>query len=267
METQSVTFARDVIAGRRKPSASEALKYSGALKGENRFDLARRVLAAADLTGADPKVIVKIRQQIANCTYKDEDVQMPHRFYQALDVLRKDCDLDAPDNTNTETLGLGGAIYKRMWEYGGQREHLEKSLAYYYKAYALAPKDDGYVAINTAFVLDLLAAQESASRDVPPAVPQQRFAQADAIRTKLIDELRGQGEPADAEDCWWYYATLGEAAIGLGRFADAVTWLQEGQKNPPKRWERESTARQLAWLTCVQSDRRGADYDGYHDAL
>ncbi|HEX2120797.1 MAG TPA: patatin-like phospholipase family protein, partial [Thermoanaerobaculia bacterium] len=267
METENVTFARDVIAGRRKPSASEALKYSGALKGENRFDLARRVLAAAELTGADPKVILKIRQQVANCTYKDEDIQMPHRFFQALDVLRKDCDLDAAENTSTETLGLGGAIYKRLWEYGGQREHLEKSLGYYYKAHALAPKDNGYVAINTAFVLDLLASQETASRDVPPAVPKQRFEQADAIRTKLIDELRGQGQPEDAEECWWYYATLGEAAIGLGRFADAVTWLQEGQKNPPKRWERESTARQLAWLTCVQSDRRGADYDGYHDAL
>ncbi|HEV7921025.1 MAG TPA: tetratricopeptide repeat-containing protein, partial [Thermoanaerobaculia bacterium] len=251
-------FARQVITGAvPPPDAATALASAKQLKSENRFDLARRVLSIAAVAKDDP-LFTKVRQQLANCTYKDEDVPMPHRYYEALKVLREDCGLETR-GAETETLGLGGAVYKRLFAWGGQHAHLERTLGYYHAAWAKRPVDDGYAGINTAFALDLLASQELASADVPPNVPHKRFTEADQIRKALIEQLTAQGKPA--HEPWWYYATLGEAALGLGLFEDAVSWLQKALACKPAQWELESTARQLATLTRIQQ-QRNPKYDG-----
>lgn len=249
-----VAWARDVIAGRISVGTSgEALKRSRALKAENRFDLARRVLGMVHPPAGDSGYL-EVHQQIANCTYKDEDVPMPHRFHAALDILRKNCDLDRTDDP--ETLSLGGAVYKRLWQYNGQREPLERSLACYHKAYRQKPDDNGYAAINSAFILDVLAWQESTSVDgIPPEAPQQRHAEARRIREELI----AQWTPGPAEPSWWLCASVAEAYFGIGEFEQAVQWLARGAKTSD-RWERESTVRQLALLTRVHCARHGDDY-------
>lgn len=249
--SDDVKWARGVIAGGCITDLENALKRVKALKGENRFDLARRVLVRTNLQRGHGKYLF-VHQQLANCTYKDEDIPMPHRYHVALDVLREKCDLDT--TLDPETLGLGGAVYKRLWEHGGQREHLEQSLALYHKAYAQNPDDGGYVAINTAFVLDLLASQEAETVDgIAPDVPRQRFDEAERIRTKLLQDLTGK---APRQPDWWYCATIAEAALGTGDFASATQWLQKGTATQPPQWERDSTARQLLMLARLQTDRR-----------
>ena len=49
-------------------------------------------------------------------------------------------------------------ILKRRCEVGGRREHPERSLAYYRAGPSQGLGDGGYTAINTAFILDQLAA-------------------------------------------------------------------------------------------------------------
>ena len=64
----------------------------------------------------------------------------------------------SPDNKNSETLSLGGAIYKRKWRHSGQLEHLHEALFFYLEAYKRNPQQDmGYAGVNAAFILDLLA--------------------------------------------------------------------------------------------------------------
>src|SRR5437763_17067236 len=65
-----------------------------------------------------------------------------------------------PAHTDPETLALGGAIYKRKWEYGGQIEHLYEALAFYRAAYERDPEaDKGYSGVNAAYILDILSAR------------------------------------------------------------------------------------------------------------
>jgi predicted acylesterase/phospholipase RssA len=255
MPSTDVLWAREVISGKPLGKIEDVITHAKALKGENRFDLARRVLAlaGAGIAPGHPRDLF-VHQQIANCTYKDEDLPMPHRFYVALQVLREQCALDT--TRDCETLGLGGAVFKRLWEYGGQRTHLETSLALYHKAYAQRPDDGGYTGINTAFVLDLLAAQESETIDgIAPDVPSQRFAEAEQIRTTLYRALSASpGKPS-----WWLCATIAEAALGIGKFAEAEYWLKRGRTLQPPRWEFDSTARQLAALAAIQAKRRKSD--------
>ena len=56
---------------------------------------------------------------------------------------------------------MAGAIHKRLWELDGQKQHLERSLAFYLRGYEQGVEGDyGYTGINAAFVLDLIADQE-----------------------------------------------------------------------------------------------------------
>nr|WP_090690022.1 tetratricopeptide repeat-containing protein [Nitrosomonas sp. Nm34] len=63
-----------------------------------------------------------------------------------------------PNNKNAETLGVGGAIYKRKWQQFGQLEDLHESLSFYRAAFERNRQQDmGYGGINAAFILDVLA--------------------------------------------------------------------------------------------------------------
>jgi predicted acylesterase/phospholipase RssA len=74
----------------------------------------------------------------------------------ALSILRKAEDLT--ETTNQETLGIAGSIFKQKWELDNQIQHLSRSLHYYQRGYERGIEgDQGYTAINTAYVLSLLA--------------------------------------------------------------------------------------------------------------
>jgi hypothetical protein len=77
-----VEWARNVISGALTADIAAAIARARALKNENRFDLARRVLMLAGVAPGHAQYIF-VHQQIANCTYKDLDLPMPHRFFTA----------------------------------------------------------------------------------------------------------------------------------------------------------------------------------------
>jgi len=98
------------------------------LKGENRFTYARRLLLRASKhkdTASNKKLRLKIVQQLALCTYKDEDLPADERLTRALEILQEVADFDT--TTDQETLGLIAAIYKRKWEVDDQRQNLERA--------------------------------------------------------------------------------------------------------------------------------------------
>jgi len=90
-----------------------------------------------------------IVQQLALCSYKDEELPLDDRLDRALKRLEKVADFKT--TTNQETLGLLGSIHKRKFEVDTQRKNLERSLHYYMRGYKLGPQgDQGYTGINAA---------------------------------------------------------------------------------------------------------------------
>ena len=128
----------------------DLLKLAKNLVGGKRkkFALARKILKIArekvaeeweakrkDPTREVPKR-TEIYQKSALYTYKDPDLPVEWRLERALEILEE---LEAgglSQSTDQETLGLAGAIFKRKWEAGAQRPHLERSLWYYLRGYA-----------------------------------------------------------------------------------------------------------------------------------
>lgn len=247
--------------GQEDPRTMFALAQE--LKGELRFTYARRLLLRASKhkdAAVDKDLRLKIYQQLAFCTYRDEDLPADERLDRALEILHEIADF--PTTTDQETLGLIASVYKRKWEVDDQRQHLERALHYYLRGYEQGcTGDQGYNGINAAFVLDRLASIEEGEAEKAgrvSAVATARRQQARQIREKVVEEVGALVNNPSYESItieWWYYATVAEAHFGLQHYDEAVNWIEKGQAASTRvyEWELETCARQLASLARLQS--------------
>ncbi|MEF8732984.1 MAG: patatin-like phospholipase family protein [Candidatus Accumulibacter meliphilus] len=253
----AVQFAKEVLGG-REISAADSCILVKQLKHDHAFGYARKVLARARKSRVDDAKLANwLRQQHALCTYKDPDLPASTRFDLALEILATGEDLGA--TKDQETLGLAGAIHKRMWEVDAQRDHLEWSLSFYRRGYeeGLEP-DAGYTAINAAYVADLLGVESAA--DAKGGLTAQTAAAyrklARTIREDIIQTLVPGAEAPGNSVCgqWWFVCTIAEACFGLGRYEQASEWLRRAAAiEGVSEWEFQSTAQQLMQLARLQS--------------
>ena len=276
-----VSEAKDILRGKKLPP-KEILDLAKNLKKYKSFSYARRILGQAGKNVAvnqDKDLKLKIFQQWALCTYKDNDLPIDLRLDEALKILEEVENFET--TKNQETLGLIGAIYKRKWEVDNQKMQLERSLLFYLRGYRQgAENDQGYTGINAAFVLDWLAYQEeeeAKKTGEPSTTANDRRSQAEEIRKDIILKVRPLAKKKETEWLskeWWYYSTLAEAYFGLKKFHKAIKRLQEGKKEIEgssveklekiPEWEEESTVQQLARLAVFQSDSgaAGKEFEG-----
>ena len=261
-KSANIEQAKVILRGGQSDPAS-ILALATELKGEMRFTYARRLLLRASKhkdTASNKALRLQIYQQLALCTYKDEDLPADERLDRALEILQEIADFAT--TTDQETLGLIAGIYKRKWELDDQRQNLERALQYYLRGYEQGcGGDQGYNGINAAFILDRLAyleesEAEKASRASVVAAGRRQFARE--IREKVVEKV---GPLIDDEEYkwvarkWWYYATMAEAYFGLQCYDEAVQWIEKGQAAAERvyEWEQETLARQLASLARLQS--------------
>lgn len=220
----------------------------------------------------DPEMRLRLAQHHTLCTYKDSSLPAWTRLDEALKILREADDL--AQTVDQESLGLAGAIHKRLWETEGLRRHLERSLHYYRRGYEVGvEKDYGYTGVNAAYVLDLLAEQElklaresglSASEVESRHMSAELLRDAaDRIRADIVIALELLPSGAGNEWLkgeWWFLVTMAEACFGLGfkddqYFKDADRYLEAAAAlTGVADWEFESSARQLATLARLRSD-------------
>jgi len=259
-ESEHVAHAKKIIRKKAPmPPGQECLDLVKQLKQEKAFGCARKLLGIACESldpETDPQIKLKLAQEHALCTYKDPDLPVRSRLDRALEILNA---ADALLETeNRETLGLAGAIFKRIWEVSGQKIHLEHALSYYLRGFQLNPEserdfadDQGYTGINAAFVLDQLAgleARQAQSAGMTSEVADERQKKAANIRRELknkLPELAVSDESLNRN--YWYLVTVAEACFGLSEYEQAGDWLRKAGALPDiPSWELESTARQLA---------------------
>ena len=245
-------------------------KLVGALKGELEFGLARKVLTRARAERSDDVWVI---QQLALCTYKDEEQLASTRFADAL-VLLEEVGLRNPNRTIEgkiidpetlpETLGLGGGVYKRMWEHSGQLEHLHQALFFYRAAWERDPTadkeiDKGYGGVNAAYILDLLAARATTIAVRAGTQPQDATEalklreEACALRKTMTEviPILAEKDP-DLVGQYWYNVTLAEIYFGDQQYEKAGKWLTEARKAKPREWELQTTFKQLVSLARLQ---------------
>lgn len=217
------------------------------------MDAANEALSSSDFVTAKA-VLGKVRkvlpndsyvlQKLALATYK---AKLPNPM-QALEEARGILAALKPEiSTDTETLGLWGAIHKRMWDLNPEAELLDAAIHAYEKGFYL--KNDYYNGINLAYLLNLRASQatDRAEAITDFVLAQRTRRKVIAICENLLTAKRLPGET------YWILASLAEAWFGLGEKAKAQGYLEEaGALDPaPADWMKESTSQQLDRLEAL----------------
>lgn len=199
----------------------------------------------------DPHII----RQLAFVTYKAEQ-KTPEEALAALGEARGLLAALNPATSNdTETLGLWGAVNKRLWEVTKDPKHLDEAVRAYERGFHL--RNDQYNGINFAYMLNVRAA---AAADRAEAVAD--FVQARRIREEVValcDEwLAANPVPgADAseekksdyaEKRYWVEVAKAEAYLGTGKTAEAEALYEEAFAAAPAAWMIDTAKKQRVKL-------------------
>jgi hypothetical protein len=232
---------------------------------ENRFDAAKALFAAALQLGrpagaAEGAALLQdpyLRQRLVLATYKAKQPDEPAALDEAFRLLAP---LKPERSNDPETVGLAGAIEKRLFDNNRGAEHLDRAIRYNGRGYCL--RDDWYNGINLAYLLTLRADK------APQAGANERIADlvwANRIRREVLElckrDLRairerkqqptglGSGQRMrDLEQEFWCLATSAEAYFGLGKMEAYATTRTEAVALNAADWMVDTLNSQIARL-------------------
>ena len=156
-------------------------------------------------------------QQRALATYKAGRPDKVAALEAAWEILGE---LDPMGSTDPETLGIGGAIQKRLWAALRDRPFLERAIELYGRGFEV--KRDYYTGENYALCLDLRAAEQ---RDPAEADYDRRTARK--VRERIERSLTAafaEADTAQRPDYKWMLATMANTQRALGASAEAQAW-------------------------------------------
>jgi len=199
-----------------------------------------------------------IVQRLAFVTYKSKHPSELAALKEASTLLAS---LEPQTSNDTETLGLWGAVHKRLWVWTQDTIHLDEAIRALERGFYL--RNDYYNGINLAFLLNLRA-----SRATDPADAITDFMLARRVRQEVLticekwladnpsraaSTATEQAVKQQAETRYWVLATLGEAMVGLGDAA-APQRLEAIYAAAPAPWMADSTREQVGKLRALLVD-------------
>ncbi len=171
-------------------------------------------------------------QQKALCIYKSK---LPSEKMALMDGLSVINELE-PDGSTTdpETLGITGAIYKRLWLLDKDIEQLKRAINYYGKCFKI--REDYYTGENYAQCLEFMSKEEI------PDAEEKIYFKIEARRTRqkiiIILEENILEESFDSRvDKKWIYATLSNCYLSLDNNEKAEDNKKLFIQENPLEWE------------------------------
>lgn len=224
-----------------QPTIRVLLDQAEAAVGRNDFITAKSLFA---VVRSMMPVDNYVAQRLALATYKSNLPTPEAALNEAAEILES---LGPATSTDSETLGLYGAIHTRLWGLKSATPDLEKALWAREKGFYV--RNDYYNGINLAYLLNVRAALKVATE---PAEAIADFVLAQRTRRRVLalceDLLDKTPAPAGA-DAYWIYATMAEAYLGIGDEAKSRELLDRAKAVPGAvGWMVQSTEDQLASL-------------------
>ncbi|WP_301102751.1 TRAFs-binding domain-containing protein [Propionivibrio sp.] len=180
-----------------------------------------------------------IIQQLILATYKSEQPTPEAALNEAKAITQV---LNPATTNDPETLGLWGAIHKKLWAITQQAGDLNESIEAYGRGFFL--KQDYYNGINLAFLLEVRALNAFRAGEREEGI-------ADLVLARRIRrDVIKYTEPLINKDYgpekrYWILATLWEATAGLGDAASAEKWAAQARTLKMADWMTESTQTQI----------------------
>lgn len=188
-------------------------------------------------------------QQLALCTYKDRTVNANIALTDALNIISQ-LQPEDRNTTDPETLGITGAIYKRLWQNNKDTvEYLDRAIEYYKRGFTI--NQDYYTGENFALCLDLKS-EISSDNDERIYL---KFS-AKKVRKEIIEIIKKLEEDDDFEirsDIKWIYATLAHCYFAVDDFEQHKTFTEKFYALDPLNWERKTFEDSLAHLNSFKN--------------
>ncbi|HEX8354050.1 MAG TPA: tetratricopeptide repeat-containing protein [Pyrinomonadaceae bacterium] len=209
----------------------------------------------------DPYII----QRLALVTYKSKLPTPRQALEDARGLL---ANLNPETSNDTETLGLWGAVHKRLWDLLKDEardeavSYLDHAVRGYERGFYL--RNDYYNGINLAYVLNIRAANAASPEEAVADFVQARRVCREVVG--ICEAWLGEAEPPDGdgateeetgkynESKYWVLATLAEAYVRLGDEPRAQDYLRQAYALSPSDWMKSSTQEQLANLRELLAD-------------
>jgi hypothetical protein len=172
----------------------------------------------------DPYVI----QQLALHTYKAKDGPQLAALLAAWEIIEQ---LSPATSTDPETLGIAGAIQKRLHAATQMPAHLELAIELYGRGFEV--KRDYYNGENYATCLDMRAALQSNAADADYDRKTARKVRERIVT--ILDSAMDDPHTKEGSDYKWMLATMANTLRALGRNGDA--YEQEFRALRPADWE------------------------------
>jgi hypothetical protein len=219
------------------PTMSVLMDQAKAAIDKDDFITAKTLLALVrNIAPTDPYVA----QRLAFVTYKSRIPDTLQALREAIAIVSE---LNPGMSTDTETLGLWGAIHKRAWEETKNRETLDVAILAYEKGFYI--KNDYYNGINLAFLYSLRASISQGVEAIADVVLGNR------IRRRVLaicEPLLAPGISLLPGEKYWVLATAAEASVGLSDEAKAKDYLDRAKALNQPAWMLASTEEQLQKL-------------------
>lgn len=170
-----------------------------------------------------------LQQRLALATYKSKAPNELLALAKALDIINQ---LQPDKSNDPETLGLAGAINKRLAELTQDPAYQDIALSYYRRGWEVSR--DYYNGENLA---NCYARRASTSEG-----DEQVYFRMSAQKTwisviDLLEKTLQEPSFADRSDKKWVYATLANCSFNLGRNESGLAYEEKFMSEKPEAWE------------------------------
>ena len=194
-------------------------------------------------------------EQLVLATYKSKQPDPKTAVEETRTILK---DLNPESSNDPETLGLWGAVHKRLWELTEEPSNLDESIDAYERGFCLKAGVDekgNYLkqiycgGIHLALLLNIRSTLQEKAGEYAEAIAD--FIQARRVRREVLRICRralDDDEPKSGSHRYWLLATMWEASAGLENDADAANWEQQARSVNAADWMLASTRSRLEKL-------------------
>lgn len=225
---QSLSTLMDLVRG---------CKTDGNWANAKALLLSARVIAPND---------VYVTQQLALATYKSKQPDAVSALNEARGILQG---LSPEACNDAETLGLWGAVHKRLFELTQDRAALDTAVRAHEKGHWLL--NDHYNGINLAYLLDTRALLQTDRIEALTDAALARRTRHAVLRACDTALAALKDTPENRGDRYWLVATQAEAALGLGDEAQCAARLAEAAPLATEGFMLQTTTEQLGKLRAL----------------
>jgi len=192
------------------------LESAEAALHSDQFDAAITNFAAAAQVRPNDTYIT---QRLALSTYKS---QKPTKIAALINALKIINELTPAESNDPETLGITGAIHKRIWQVTQDPAELELAIKYYGRGFDI--RRDYYTGENQAICLDYRAELET-----DPV--EQSYYRVSARKTReeleaILNDIIMSPNFTERSDQKWVLASMAQVLFGLGKKMEALQFEQ-----------------------------------------